>query len=111
MGKQYDVKGKTAERILEEMTNLEPNARPEIFEMHKSAIQVKIADQVFTTIDGARTDSIKMIGTLTRSIDQFRVSNERTSNAIIFLTKALVFLTAIQAAKIIFDAVKAIFKF
>jgi hypothetical protein len=111
MGKYYDVKGKTAERILEEMTNLEAYAGTEVFEMQKSAIQVRIADQVCTTIDGARTEFIKMIGNLTRSIDQFRESNERSSNAIIFLTKALVFLTAIQAAKIIFDVVKAISKF
>jgi hypothetical protein len=43
----------------------------------------------------------KSVGTLAKSIDDFRKSNKRTSNVLIWLTSVLAFATLVQAVYVI----------
>jgi hypothetical protein len=80
MGKYYEVKDKSAEEILEEMTNLEGNigAPKNLLEVQRAAIEVKIVDRICTTIDALRH------------------SNNRTSTALNILTGVLILVGLLQ---------------
>lgn len=79
MKKCYEVKGKSAEDVLEDMTYREVNFdSPEYLEIQKAAIQVKISDRICKTIDDLRR------------------SNNRTSIALNALTGVLVLVGLLQ---------------
>jgi hypothetical protein len=113
------------DRILEERTE-EPIRRmlnrAMASESLTTAVKYKLVGESSEAIKATRSNLFKAgialrestdesLKTLKTSIDDFRKSNERNSGALIFLTKALVFITAVQAATLVFTTLKMIFKF
>lgn len=109
MGRYYEVKGKSSEKILEEMTNLEADVGSPVLEMQKAAIAVRIADQINDAIGKATEDFVRMTGELGRkaddlkgSIDQFRKSAERTSKALNWFTLVIAATGLLQVGLLIY---------
>jgi len=122
MGRFYEVKGKSAEDILEEMTNREDYIDgPQFFELQKAAIQVRLATTICNSIDTgsinffrqiivlqeliekARSDFInesdnfrKSMGEVQTSLEKFQKSNEKASKALTIAINILAFVAAVQ---------------
>jgi hypothetical protein len=122
MGRFYEVKGKSAEDILEEMTNREDYIDgPQFFELQKTAIQVRLATTICNSIDTgsinffrqiivlqeliekARSDFInesynfrKSMGEVQTSLEKFQKSNEKASKALTIAINILAFVAAVQ---------------
>ena len=111
MGKYYDVKGKSSETILEEMTNLKADIGSPVFEIQKAAIAVRVAEQIHNAVARAREDFIRMTGDLTKrtddlrsSIDQFRKSTERSSKTLNWFTLVIAATSLINLGLFIYRA-------
>ena len=92
----HHLENMSAEQILRFMNThwRDPDTVPA--DVARSAIQVRVADLLCNSIDGARKDFIPMLGDLRRSIDEFRKSNERTSRSIVLLTIVLAATAVVQ---------------
>jgi len=78
-----DLKKMTVEEVLELMNNVVGDVGSMAMEIAKSAVEAKAA------------------GALSRSIDEFRKSNEKTSNRLIWLTSVIGLSAIVQAIYIV----------
>ena len=91
-----DLEKKNAEELLKDLNNIMGDVGSLAFEIARSAIQVRVANLLCNSIDGARKEFIPMMGDLRRSIDDFRKSSEKASRAIILLTVVLAATAVVQ---------------
>jgi hypothetical protein len=118
----YSSEHKSPEQLIRDLETLQVAPDSHIPAAISAQIQVKLVGKLCDTIDGAREnfsqqstaletsiagarqdfikmtgESIRKVDDLKNSIDDFRKSNERTSNALVRLTWVLVFAAGVQA--------------
>lgn len=87
----------TAKEVLSLINSFPHSPETGPLEAAKAAIQTKLTDQMCGTIDTAGKEFKEMTGDLKGSIDQFRKSNEKTSNRLVWLTGVIGFSALVQA--------------
>ena len=96
-----DLEKMSADDLLTHLNGLGRSPETGALETVKAALQVRIADQIFNTVQEARKDLINASGDLRKSIDSFRKSNEKTSNRLVYLSVAIAAAALVQAIYVV----------